>query len=365
MEEISEPPTQAWVNGAPASYEAAVSEAARLLRAATAPVFAHLGADVEGVREAVLLAEGIGGVLDHAASGALLADLDAIRETGAMLTTPLEAATRADVVLLIGGSLPESCPDTGWRWFDRPARPHGGDAARRTIWLRGLAGDVVEVPGAELVEAGADAELLKFLAKLRACAKRRRIEPSASVQALADVLRNAKFGVASWSASDLDPLAIEAIHGLVRDLNETTRFSTLAMAAPDNGLGVQIVCGWMTGFPLRTGFSHGYPEHDPWRFDSRRLLASGETDCIIWVSSLDGGASPCEGVAIAICDAHVRFPTVPRVRLDVGRPGVDHGAVLYDPRVGGLVACSATAPAAPSVAATLAAIRAQIDFPPC
>ena len=26
--------------------------------------------------------------------------------------------------------------------------------------------------------------------------------------------------------------------------------------------------GWMTGFPPRTGFGRGYPEHDPWRFEA-------------------------------------------------------------------------------------------------
>src|SRR3569833_1218534 len=90
-----DPMAMAWIDGAPASFDAAVTEAARLLGASAQPVFAHLGADVEGAREAVLLAESGGAALDHAASDALFADLDPVRETGAMLTTPLEAAIRA------------------------------------------------------------------------------------------------------------------------------------------------------------------------------------------------------------------------------------------------------------------------------
>ena len=27
---------------------------------------------------------------------------------------------------------------------------------------------------------------------------------------------------------------------------------------------------------MRTGFGRGFPQHDPWLFDSRRLTASGE-----------------------------------------------------------------------------------------
>ena len=36
---------------------------------------------------------------------------------------------------------------------------------------------------------------------------------------------------------------------------------------------------------MRTGFGRGFPQHDPWLFDSRRLTASGETDCVLWISA--------------------------------------------------------------------------------
>ena len=41
----------------------------------------------------------------------------------------------------------------------------------------------------------------------------------------------------------------------------------------------------MTGFPLRTGFGRGVPEHDPWRFEASRLIDSGEADCAVWISA--------------------------------------------------------------------------------
>ena len=62
-------------------------------------------------------------------------------------------------------------------------------------------------------------------------------------------MKGARFGVAVWTAASLGALEIEMLHGLVRDLNETTRFSTLPLAAPDNGAGVLAACGWTTGFP--------------------------------------------------------------------------------------------------------------------
>ena len=48
----------------------------------------------------------------------------------------------------------------------------------------------------------------------------------------------------------------------------------------------------MTGFPVRTGFGRGYPEHDTWRFDSTRLVDSGEADAAIWISAYGAEAPP-------------------------------------------------------------------------
>jgi len=356
-------PIVAWIDGAPKSLEDAIAEAARLLHASAAPVFGHLGTDVEGAREAVLLAELVGGVLDHAASSALFADLDAIRESGAMLTMPLEAAARADVVLLVGDMAVNS-----WRefapWLAEPARPYDQEVRRRVVGLLSSFAYAAAPTGAEIIEI--HPELLSVLARLRARVKQRPVEDD-GVRSPSATLLGAQFGVAIWSAAELEPLAVEAIHGLVRDLNETTRFSTLALPAPDNGVGVQTVCGWMTGFPLRTGFPHGAPEHDPWRYDARRLVAAGETDCLLWISAFEGGATAPAEVQILFCGTDSPIATTSHVRFAVARPGVDVDAIVYDPCIGGFAAARGApqAPAAPTVAAVLKAIRARLGGPPC
>jgi formylmethanofuran dehydrogenase subunit B len=329
----------AWVNGKAATFDVAVAEAARLVGASVAPLFAHLGTDVAGAREAVLLAEHVGGVLDHAASEALIKDLDPVRETGGFETTPTEAATRADLALWVGP--PEVAPD----WLARPAS--GKDPVR-----------VIAI-------GGSTEQRMTLLAQLRARIKQRPLATvSPEAESLAAALLAAKFGVAGWSAAQQAPLVVEAIHGLVRDLSERTRFSTLAAPAPDNGDGVQTVCGWMTGFPLRTGFARGRPEHDPWRYDSERLVAAGEVDCRIWISAHAGGAAPAAAVDVALCAPGVEAEA--RVRIDVAQPGADCDAILYDPRVGTLVVRPAAAATdKPSVATTLAAIRAQLGGAPC
>ena len=176
-------------------------------------------------------------------------------------------------------------------------------------------------------------------------------------------MKGVRFGVVIWTAARLGALELEMLNGLVRDLNETTRFSTLPLAAPDNGAGVLAACGWMTGFPMRTGFAAGLPLHDPWRFDAERLVASGETDCALWISAF-GAPSPTWGAVlnfIALCERGTPFAKEPNVRIVVGRPGVDHGGVVHSLDTGTLVAAIASAPsAAPSVAQALARIAAYL-----
>jgi formylmethanofuran dehydrogenase subunit B len=313
-----------------------------MLAASSQPLFAHSGADLLGTREIVLLAELTGAVVDHVASESLLRDLDSLRETGGFATTPMETRVRADVVLLLGKIESE----TELSWLNNSAIVRDKAAERRLVTV----GD-----------NATEHELLTAIAILRWLIRQPSFAAGFSDLAeAAEILRNAKFGVAIWHAARLPALAVEAVQGLVRDLNETTRFSTLPLPAPDNGAGVQTICGWMTGFPLRTGFARGWPEHDPWRYDARRMIAADETDCIIWISSLQGGATPPNKVNILLDDGYCSVDCKPRIRIPVSAPGP--GDVLFDWRMGTLSPLrSGFTGAAPTVAATLAQIRAKLE----
>ena len=342
------------IGGAPASLEDAAAAAAQLLAQSAQPLIAGLGADIEGARAAIALAERVGGVVEHMHSAALMRDLDSLRESGVMLTTPGEARVRSDLVLLVGDGLLETWPGLNERLLRPPARPDGVDVERRIVWLapradpavRGFEGDI------EVIAAGLGATLAANLAALRARVKGRAVAgariPGPALDALAATLKGARFGVAVWSATSLGTLEIEMLNGLARDLNETTRFSTLPLAARDNGAGVLAACGWMTGLPMRTGFGAGAPLHDPWRFDAERLVASGETDCVVWISAF-GSTPPAWRSAlnlIALGARTTQFAQEPNVRIVVGRPGVDHDAVVHSPETGTLVTVGASAPSA-------------------
>ena len=89
------------VDGVPATVEAAVERAADLLRGSALPLFGGLGTDVAGMRGVLALAERTGGIVDHAGSRGLLANVRAMQDGGTVTATLAEVRNRADLVLVI------------------------------------------------------------------------------------------------------------------------------------------------------------------------------------------------------------------------------------------------------------------------
>jgi formylmethanofuran dehydrogenase subunit B len=347
----------AWIDGSPVALEVAIEEAARLLRTSRLPVIAGLGTDVAGARAALALAQRLGATIDHMQSTTLLRDLDVARETGIMVTTPNEARLRADVLWLIGHA-PAAWPELFGSLL--------AAAERRVPWLCPPR-EREKRTRRDVPIGGQLAELPALLAVVRACIAGRPVGKVSvgedKIESLATTLKAARFGVAVWSAAELDPLAIEMLCGIIKDLNANTRFTGLPLPPGDNAAGVLQICGWTAGFPMRTGFGRGHPEHDPWRFDARRLVASGEADCALWVSAYRPAPPDWDAKVptIVLTEAGARFRRRPQVHIAVGRPGVDHDAVEYLAAAGTLAPLTATHRSkAISVAEAISAICSRL-----
>jgi formylmethanofuran dehydrogenase subunit B len=345
------------IGGRAAPLEAAVAEAARILGASHCAVLGGMATDAAGAAAAVALARRIGGVIDHRHSVALLRDLDVMRTAGWMVTTPTQARARADLALLVGAG-------ATWPGVEaEPVLPPGTGAARRVIRLG--PGREAPPPGANTIAARAE-ELLGLLGALRATVAGRPVRlPAARLRALtelAESLRAARYGVISWSAGALDGLAIEMLCGLIDDLNARTRFAGLPLPPPGNAAGVAQSLGWLTGVPVRVGFGRGKVEHDTWRLDATRMVAAGEADAALWLDAIDGAVPDWTLPLIALVAPGAHFARSPAVAITVGRPGIDHDAVVFDQTLGALVARSGSAAAAPAAAAVLGSILAAL---PC
>jgi formylmethanofuran dehydrogenase subunit B len=342
----------AWIAGQPVALENAVEEAAKLLASSRSPVIAGLGTDVAGARAAIMLADRVGGIVDHMNADVLLRDLNVMRSSGIFVTTPTEAQVRGDTLLLIGPGRGETWPELPRRLFEAMRQSENGSAIERRIYCLCPADDWAFPANAEMaaVIGGQRGEISALLAALRAHATGRPTGKtsvsSSRLDRFAADLKTARFGVAIWSAAALDALTIEMLCGLLNDLNATTRFSGLPLAPPDNAIGVTQTCAWLTGLPVRIGFARSFPEHDPWLFNSQRIVSDGEADCLLWISAYRAAALP-SGTAlptIALTARDANFHTPPRVHIAVGCPGVDHASVEYLSSVGTLASVEAKKP---------------------
>jgi formylmethanofuran dehydrogenase subunit B len=346
------------VGGRAVSLDEAAAEAARLLAASRAAVIGGMRIDAAGAEAAVDLAETIGAALDHADAAALLRDLDAMRETGWIVTAPPEVRARADAVLLVG---PVSGEGLG---LDGP--PTLLPEVARVVWRLYPGHSVHAHPGEHRI-SGAAEEAGGLLGVLRALVARRPVAAHmphhAQLATCAEALRGARYAVVVWSAETLDALAVEAACGLVEDLNASTRAAGLPWPAGGNAMGVARTVSWRCGFPMRVGFGAAAPSHDPWRFDAARLIAAGEADVAMWIDAIAGEAPrwPRSVPLVALVPPDTRFRVPPAVRIAVGRAGVDHDAVLFDPAIGEFAARPGSAPSdLPSVSAVLERITVAI-----
>jgi formylmethanofuran dehydrogenase subunit B len=355
--------SEARINGKPASLAAAAERAAAILSLARMPVVAGLGTDVAGARAAILLAEKLRGAYDHMHAARIFADLDVMRQAGLMFTTPNEARLRADVFLFIGKDLTKIWPDLLERLS--PAEIPAYDLAReprKLLWIApGRGGGKVEGLAVQTLDSS---DLHTALASLRARVAGKAVYGAKGtlrkLDEFADVLKNARFGVAVWGGDGLDSLSIEMLHGLILDLNKTTRFSGLPVGVGANAAGVVQTSGWMTGFPVRTSFGRGFPEHDTWRFEATRLIESGEADAALWISAYDGEAPPWKKhiPVVALTAPQTAFAREPQVCIEVGCPGVDHDAAEFSRETAAIVGRLASQPShIPSVATIVGEIE--------
>lgn len=359
------------IEGEPASLEAAVARAAAILSRARLPLYGGLGTDVAGVREVLALAELTGGVVDHAGSDGLLANIRTMQDGGWVTTTLAEVRNRADLVVFVATDAEAVAPRLVGRCL-APTETLFGPLRRELVYL----GDGLRLPTGAMVSAVPcpPERLPAVLAQLRALATRD--EPSgdgepveaASLRELAGKLRRARYPVIVWVAATLPgrqaDLLVGMLAGLIQALNATGRCVGLPLAGASNVIGVNQVCAWQTGVPLRTSFAAGVPDHDPLRWSAQALLRNRLADALLWLSSLRKLPLPAADrvPTVALVRPGDPPPDAAEVVIPVGVPGLDHAGSLY--RTDSVVAVPVAAlrePVAPSAAAVLGAIRERLE----
>lgn len=328
------------IRGQTCNIADATLRAAEILGQANSPLVGGLGCDVAGVRAAVDLAERIGGTLDHMHGDSIARNVLALQDGGWMTASMTEVRNRADLIVVIGSEIFDAYPRFGEKilW---PEKPSNLEIKSRTVI----------VLGSKTTAAGSDhgarhvtlprEQLTDVLAAIGCLLRGRPLQATAvagiSFAELKDIverLKQARYGAIIWSAAHLDfphsELTIQMVAELIAELNNTNRFIGMPLTGPDGTATAQQVCTWKCGFPLRTSFAKGYPDYDPYSHGTLHLLATGQADALLWISSFNAQSPPTTSApTIVLGHGATRCDSPPEVFIPVGTPGIDHAGLLF------------------------------------
>ncbi|MEP7295108.1 MAG: formylmethanofuran dehydrogenase [Burkholderiales bacterium] len=319
------------IDGVPCDMKAAVAAAARVLAASRQPLFGGLGTDVAGARALYPLASRTGAICDAASGPALWHGLLALQDRGAFTTTLAEVRTRADLIFCIGALPVARHPE----FLRRCGVGEGSTAQVVVLQAAGDAAGEPSEPGVEVVPF--DGDLFDVTAMLAAQVAGRAVGDAAGpLGALAARLHAARYAVLVYETVRLPAhgsLIVEAINRIVATLNQRTRAAALPMGGIDGASTVNAVFTWMSGLPLRTRASPAGLEHEPVRFDARRLLADRAVDALLWIASFGTEPAPPEVDMPRIVLGHPSFAAAAHgpatVFIPVSTPGIGSAGHLF------------------------------------
>jgi formylmethanofuran dehydrogenase subunit B len=339
------PPSSPQVRGKDVTLAEAVKEAASLIGNADSPLFGGLSTGVEGMRAAMALAERAGGVVDHALSEGQYRNVKVLQSAGWTTSTLTETRNRADLLIVVGSDIRKLHP----RFFERIVSPPDSmfevTAPQRTVVFIGEVPERAAANGpqvGEVVTLACKVEQIgEVLGALRARLRGFRINaktaggiPLAKIDALAELCRQAKYGVVVWAPPTLDlphaELTVGQATGFVKDLNQTQRFAGLSLGGNEGAVTAAAVSTWQSGFPLRISYASGAPHFDPYRYSISRMLSAGEGDLLVWIASISPDLSPpsTDVPMIVLGTPGLKLPKIAAVFIPVGTPGVDHAGRL-------------------------------------
>ncbi len=335
------------VSGKPVELKEAIASAAEILAKANLPLIAGLGTEVQGMRAVMSLADKSGAVLDHMNSNGFMRNIQVIQNSGWQITTLTEVRNRVDLLVVVGTDIVSVFP----RFFEREVwnkeNMFGQDSSRREIvYLGGRNIDTsagVSPDGRKPDVLPCDLERLPdVISALRALVAGKKLHAAevagiqmSDLQKLADRLKAAQYSVVAWAAAPLNfphaELTVQNITELVKELNKSTRSNGLPLGGIEGDMNANQVSTWISGYPTRTSYARTYPEHDPYHFSTDRLLASGEADALLWISSFNPERIPPQTdlPTVVFGHAHMSLDKEPDVFIPIGMPGADHNGIMF------------------------------------
>lgn len=331
------PSAQAYIAGNPVELPQAVDQAVTLLRAARLPMVTGLATDVAGSRSALRLAQRAQAAMDHLHGSSGFQGVLAMQSSGGMSTTLSELRNRAQMVLLLGSNGSDVAPRLAERFLDGRGGAFLDGRPRDVILIGPHAPAETDNAGIRWQHIACDTETVPYaIAALRCLLEERALDeraanelPLTELAELAERMRAIDYGAVVWGPSGLGAdgdLLVEALQTLVQSLNAEKRWGGMALAGNESATTFEEVCLWSTGYAGRLRYRGDQVLYEPRLIDAKRMLASGESDCMVWIGGLEGDHLPGRpGVpAIVLTSNPEALDWQPDVLIPIGVPGIDH-----------------------------------------
>jgi formylmethanofuran dehydrogenase subunit B len=329
-------------DGAPASVEDAIGEAARVLAESQGRLLIYVGADLssQAQRRAVSLADLLRGTVDSATSDTAAAGLLAAQRSGRATATLGEIRNRADVLLFWGVDPIRRYPRFYSRYAPDPTGVQVPNGRRDRFVIAVNVGTDQGPAGADAALTLEPSEEIAALSLMRASIHGRTPADLGGVFGeaidLASRLASARYAVlihdAEATIQERNPLRVEGLLALTQALNGPTRAALCSLRAGGNRVGADAVLTWQSGYPIAVEYSRGYPQYVPQRRGLERL-ADGGFKAVLMVGSPatdEGVVSALQRVnTIVIGPRASRSPFRARVAIDTGVAGIHEGGTGY------------------------------------
>jgi formylmethanofuran dehydrogenase subunit B len=329
----------------PASLDKAVAAAAKLIKSARHPLFGGLATDVAGMRAILALADRTGGVVDHMLGDGMYRNILAMQERGWMMTTLTELRNRADLVVFCGLDVGNDHPRFYERYiWNKESMFELDPRSRELVYLgKGLNTEAGVSPGGRQPQhlKNEPERLIEVIGALRSLLagtpiQTRKVAGVAvrDLEKLIDRIKAARYAVFVWSPPRLAfpaaDITVAGICDLVKELNQYTRCSGLALGGNEGIITAGAVCAWQSGYQLRVDFGRGYPEYDPTLNSTARLLESGDADLLVWVSNFNPDLRPPQTKVptVVLAPPPAAADRSYDIYVPVAVPGLDHAGQM-------------------------------------
>lgn len=340
----------ALIDGREAGTDEAIEAAAQILAQARFPIIYGLSdTTCEAQRQAVAIADMIGGNIDTTTSVCHGPSGMAFQAIGESTATLGEIRNRADLLVFWGGNPAESHP----RLFTRYAV-----TAKGMYVPNGKKDRTVVLVDVRRTQSAAVADIFvqvkprrdfEVLWALRALVKGRRVDPSieavtgvalATLEDLANRMKSCRFGALMFGMGLTMTRGRHfnsgALLALASDLNAYTHFVAKPVRGHGNVTGADNVVSWQTGFPFGVNLGRGYPRFNPGEFTTVDVLGRREADAAMVIAADPGANFPqaaidhLRSIPVIVLDPKPTHTSrLAKVAITTATYGISVGGTVY------------------------------------